>query len=114
MLTLNQQQPNPTPIQRRVLTAFAHGATREEAAQNAGLTVKAVSAMLERMRNQYAPTMAALIALAVKLEWVTLQRWVPKYEHPQTLPPPTPRQTRSEFAQQRDKARDRSSAVRFP
>lgn len=59
MLTTNQQQRNPTAQERRILTALASGASRPEAALQAGLTVRAVAAILERPRDRFAPTMPA-------------------------------------------------------
>ena len=90
MLTTNQQQRNPTARERRILTALASGASRPEAALQAGLTVRAVTAILERLRDRFAPTMPALIALAVKLEWISVPIWT----MPAT-PTPLPTSTRT-------------------
>ena len=85
MLTTNQQQRNPTARERQVLAALASGASRQEAAALTGLTPRAVAAILERLRDRFAPTLPALIAIAVKLEWIPVPIWT----MPTPLPPPT-------------------------
>ena len=88
MLTTNQQQRNPTARERQVLAALAAlaaGASRQEAAALTGLTPRAVAAILERLRDRFAPTLPALIAIAVKLEWIPVPIWT----MPTPLPPPT-------------------------
>lgn len=86
MLTTNQQRRNPTARERRILTALASGASRPEAALQAGLTVRAVTAILERLRDRFAPTMPPLIALAVKLEWISVPIWTIPATHPTPSP----------------------------
>jgi hypothetical protein len=51
-----------------------------------GLTVRAVAAILERLHDRYAPTVPALIAMAVKLEWITVPIWT---MHADPTPPPS-------------------------
>lgn len=80
----------PTPQERRTLTALASDASRREAADQAGVTGKALTATLESLRDRYAPTLPALIALAVKLEWITVPIWTMKPTPPLPLnTPPT-------------------------
>ena len=88
MLTTNQQQRNPTARERQVLAALASGASRQEAAALTGLTPRAVAAILERLRDRFAPTLPALIAIAVKLEWIPVPIWTMPTD-PSPLPPPT-------------------------
>lgn len=75
MLTTNQQQRNPTPQERAILAALASGASRREAATHTGLTPRAIATILESLRDRFAPTLPALIALAVKLEWIPVPIW---------------------------------------
>ena len=82
MLTTNQQLRNPSQIERRILTSLAAGDSRQDAALHAGLTPRAVAAILERLRDRFAPTLPALIAIAVKLEWIPVPIW--------TMPTPSP------------------------
>ncbi len=55
-----------------------------------GITPRAVSTALERLRTRFAPTLPALIALAVKLEWIPVPIWTMPTDHPTPLPPITP------------------------
>ena len=86
MLTTNQQQRNPSEQERRILAALASGASRQEAAMLTGMTPRAVAATLERLRDRFAPTLPALIALAVKLEWIPVPIWTMPND-PTPLPP---------------------------
>ncbi len=86
MLTINQQPRNPNAQERAILAAIASGASRKEVAIQTALTERAVAAALERLRDRYAPTVPALIALAVKLEWIPVPIWT----MPTPLPPITP------------------------
>ncbi len=87
MLTTNQQLRNPSQIERRILTSLAAGDSRQDAALHAGLTVRAVTNILEKMRDRFAPTLPALIAIAVKLEWIPVPIW--------TMPTPLPPSARA-------------------
>ncbi len=97
MLTTNQQQQNPTAQERAILAALASGASRQETAAQSGLTVRAVAASLEHLRDRFAPTLPALIALAVKLEWIPVPIWTMPPNHPTPLPPTQPPRTASRF-----------------
>jgi hypothetical protein len=78
MTTITQSTPNPSPVERRILRALARGASQREAARDAGIRPRAAALALAEMRDRYAPTTHALIALAVKLEWIELPVWIPK------------------------------------
>jgi hypothetical protein len=91
MLTTNQQQRNPTAQERAILSALASGSSRRETATHTGLTVRAIATILERLRDRHAPTLPALIALAVKLEWISVPIWTMQTETP--TPPPSRRRT---------------------
>ncbi len=80
---------NPTAQERSILAALASGASRQDAAMLTGLTPRAVAAILERLRDRYAPTLPALIALAVKLEWIPVPIWTMPTDHPTPLRHPT-------------------------
>jgi hypothetical protein len=72
MLTVTQDGRNPTTKERQILQLLAAGNTRAEAAHHAGMKLRAVTALLEGMRDRYAPTLPALMALAVKLQWIEI------------------------------------------
>lgn len=72
-LTVYQAPRNPSPRERRILTLLAEGHTQRELARHLGFAHHSVSNALGRMRTRYAaPTNEALIALAVRLQWITL------------------------------------------
>lgn len=88
MLTASQHQRNPTEQERRIMTSLAGGASRREAALAAGLSLRQLTAQVEGLRDRFAPTTIALIALAVKLEWVALPVWMAKGDRDGDRPPP--------------------------
>lgn len=72
-LIVYQSPRNPTPHERRILTLLAEGHSQKQAAAHLGLSPRSIAATLEHMRYRYtAPTNEALIALAVRLQWITL------------------------------------------
>ncbi len=72
-LIVYQRPRNPTERERSILTLVAEGHTHKEAAGYLGLAHRSVTNALGRMRERYtAPTNEALIALAVRLQWVSL------------------------------------------
>ena len=72
-LIVYQTPRNPTPRERRILTLLAEGHSQRQLARHLGLAAHSVSNALGRMRDRYtAPTNEALIALAVRLQWITL------------------------------------------
>jgi hypothetical protein len=95
MLTVTQDGRNPTQKERQILTLLAAGDTRAEAAHHAGLKLRAVTAIIEGMRDRYAPTLPALMVLAVKLQWIetpiTISDPKPPTPHPHHQAPAKPR-----------------------
>ena len=72
-LTVYQTPRNPSASERRILTLLAEGRSQRELAQHLGLAYHSVSNALGRMRLRYtAPTNEALIALAVRLQWIAV------------------------------------------
>lgn len=72
-LTVYQSPRNPTPRERQILTLIAEGRTQKEAAACLRLAHRSLSNALGHMRDRYsAPTNEALIALAVRLQWISL------------------------------------------
>lgn len=72
-LTIYQAPRNPTPAERQILTLIAEGHTRKQAAAHLRITHRSLLHKIESMRNRYtAPTTEALIAIAVRLQWITL------------------------------------------
>ena len=72
-LAVYQSPRNPNPRERRILTLLAEGHTQKEAAHHLGIRSRAVTNTIATMRSRYtAPTNEALIALAVRLQWITL------------------------------------------
>ncbi len=70
MLTVTQDGRNPTDRERSILAALAAGDTRKEAALHLGLNIRAVTASIEAMRDRFAPTLPALMVMAVQLQWI--------------------------------------------
>lgn len=72
-LHVYQSPRNPTPRERQILTLIAEGRSQKQAAAQLRLAHYSVTSALGRMRARYtAATNEALIALAVRLQWVTL------------------------------------------
>jgi len=72
-LAVYQSPRNPNPRERRILTLLAEGHTQKEAAQRLGIRSRAVTSSVSLMRTRYAaPTNEALVALAVRLQWITI------------------------------------------
>jgi DNA-binding CsgD family transcriptional regulator len=72
-LIVYQKPRNPTERERRILTLLAEGYRQKEAAGHLGIKPRALANALEHMRNRYAaPTNESLIAVAVRLQWITL------------------------------------------
>jgi DNA-binding CsgD family transcriptional regulator len=72
-LIVYQSPRNPTDRERQILTLLAEGHSQKETAAHLGLETRAITSALERMRNRYtAPTNESLVALAVRLQWITL------------------------------------------
>ena len=72
-LSIYQSPRNPTPREREILTLIAEGRTQRQTASRLGLAHVSVTNRLGRMRTRYtAPTNEALIALAVRLQWITV------------------------------------------
>src|SRR3954469_7620480 len=72
-LIVYQRPRNPTERERRILALLAGGLTQKQAAGHLGVTPRAITACVEKMRDRYtAPTNEALIALAVRLQWIEI------------------------------------------
>jgi len=72
-LAVYQAPRNPSPRERRIVTLLAEGRSRYELARYLGLAYHSVSNALSRMRLRYtAPTNEALVAIAVRLQWISL------------------------------------------
>ncbi|HEV2395650.1 MAG TPA: LuxR C-terminal-related transcriptional regulator [Candidatus Sulfotelmatobacter sp.] len=72
-MTVYQSPRNPTPHERRILTLLAEGRTHKQAAARLGIKPHSLTAAVEKMRERYtAPTNVALVALAVRLQWIAL------------------------------------------
>ena len=72
-LLVFQTARNPTERERSILALLAEGRSQKEAAAHLGVKHRAVASALGHMRNRYtAPTNEALVALAVRLQWITL------------------------------------------
>jgi DNA-binding CsgD family transcriptional regulator len=72
-LPIAQRARNPTLRDREILTLLAEGHTQKEAAGILAAKPRTVTSAVERIRARYtAPTLAALVALAIRLEWIAL------------------------------------------
>ena len=72
-LTVYQAPRNPSSRERRIVTLLAEGRSRHELARYLDLAYHSVSNALSRMRLRYtAPTNEALVAIAVRLQWISL------------------------------------------
>jgi DNA-binding CsgD family transcriptional regulator len=72
-LRVYQHPHNPTARDRAILTLIAEGHTQKQAAGHLGLKPRSVTGALSYMRDRYtAPTNEALIALALRLQWIEI------------------------------------------
>ena len=72
-LPIHQRPPNPSPEEREILASVAEGWTPQDTARHLATSPRTITAALHRMRDRYnLPTNEALIAAAVKLEWIPL------------------------------------------
>jgi DNA-binding CsgD family transcriptional regulator len=72
-LRVYQHPRNPTAYQRRILTLIAEGLTQRQAASHLGVNPRCVASALASMRERYtATTNEALIALAIRLQWIEI------------------------------------------
>src|SRR4051794_13267086 len=72
-LPIAQQPRNPTPRDREILTLLAEGHTQKAAAHILQLKPRTIAAAVDRMRDRYtAPTLAALVVLALRLQWIEI------------------------------------------
>jgi len=70
---ITRQPTNPTPEEREILASVAEGWTPHDTARHLDTSTRNITAALHRMRDRYnLPTNEALIAAAVKLEWIPL------------------------------------------
>lgn len=73
-LPIAQRPPNPSPRDRELLTLLVEGHTRKQAAAALHLKPRTIGATLQRMCDRYgAANPLALIAAAVRLEWIALE-----------------------------------------
>jgi DNA-binding CsgD family transcriptional regulator len=71
--------------ERTILALVAEGHTHKQAAGHLGLAHRSVTNALGRMRDRYtSPTNEALIALAIRLQWIAVAIEV----HPDETSPP--------------------------
>jgi DNA-binding CsgD family transcriptional regulator len=73
MLTVDQHARNPTPRQRRILRRLAEGMSQPEIAAQDGVPAHRIARQLEALRNRFAPTNCALIAIAIRLQWIPVE-----------------------------------------
>ena len=72
-LPIHQRPPNPSPEEREILASVAEGWTPQDTARHLATSPRTITAALHRMRDRYnLPTNEALIAAAVKLEWIPI------------------------------------------
>lgn len=72
-LVVYQAPRNPSERQRGILTLIAEGLTQKEAAAHLGLKPRCVTSALATMRDRYtASSNEALIALAIRLQWIEI------------------------------------------
>jgi DNA-binding CsgD family transcriptional regulator len=68
-----QPASSTQPRESGILTLLAEGLTQKQAAAHLGLHTRTVTNTLGHMRERYrAPTNEALVARAVRLEWISL------------------------------------------
>lgn len=72
-LIVYQAPRNPNDRERRILALLAEGHSQKQAAKHLGIKPRSISNALGKMRNRYtAPTNESLIALAVRLQWISV------------------------------------------
>lgn len=72
-LAVYQHPRNPNDRERRILALLAEGHTHKQAAGHLGMNPRAVTRTLQTMRDRYTtPTNEALIALAIRLQWIAV------------------------------------------
>jgi len=73
-LPIPQQPRNPTPRDREILPLLAEAHTQKDTARILAAKPRTITAAVERMRDRYtAATNTALVALAIRLEWIALR-----------------------------------------
>jgi DNA-binding CsgD family transcriptional regulator len=87
-LLVYQSPRNPTARQRRILILLAEGLTQKQAAAHLGLKPRCVTSALANMRERYtAASNEALIALAIRLQWIAIA--IDIHQDATSPPPPT-------------------------
>lgn len=81
VLRIGQGPRNPTGRERSILTLLAAGNDQSTIAGIHGVRPGTIRNQLTRMRDMWAPTTPSLIALAIKLGWITVPILV---EEPET------------------------------
>jgi DNA-binding CsgD family transcriptional regulator len=72
-LRVYQQPRNPTHRDRRILTLLAEGYSQKQAANQLRAKPRSITSALARMRDRYtAPSNEALVALAIRLQWIEI------------------------------------------
>jgi len=85
-LPIAQHPRNPSPRDREILKLLAEGHTRKQAAAALHLKPRTLAATIQRMCDRYgAANPLALIAAAIRLEWIALEIDIHQDE---TFPPP--------------------------
>ena len=84
-LVVFQSPRNPSERQRGILTLLAEGLTQRQAAAHLGLKPRCVTSALANMRERYtARSNEALVALAIRLQWIEIAIDI----HQDATPPP--------------------------
>ena len=72
-LVVYQAPRNPSERQRGILTLIAEGLSQKQAAAHLGVKPRCVTSALANMRERYTTTTnEALIALAIRLQWIEI------------------------------------------
>jgi DNA-binding CsgD family transcriptional regulator len=73
-IPIAQHSRNPSPRDREILTLLAEGHTQKDTARILEAKPRTITAAVERMRDRYtAPSNEALVALAIRLQWIALE-----------------------------------------
>jgi|CZKD01.1.fsa_nt_gi DNA-binding CsgD family transcriptional regulator len=73
LFVIYQSPRNPSERQRGILTLLAEGLTQRQAAAHLGVKLRCVTSALANMRERYTTTTnEALIALAIRLQWIEI------------------------------------------